>query len=160
MLVFILRRLLAAIPVLFGITVLVFLMLHLIPGDPAQILLFGSGATPAQVANLDKQLGLTGSIFSQYGHYVVQLLHGNLGYSYAVPRNGPDGDPPSSCRTPSSLALARARGGPRAWASRWASPRASGPAGWTDKVVPRGGRSWAWPSRTSCWRWCWCCCSR
>ena len=45
MLVFILRRLLAAIPVLFGITVLVLVILHLIPGDPAQILLFCSGAT-------------------------------------------------------------------------------------------------------------------
>jgi ABC-type dipeptide/oligopeptide/nickel transport system permease component len=80
---FVLRRLLAVIPVLFGITVLVFGILHLIPGDPAQILLFGSGATPQQIADLDKQLGLTGSIFSQYGHYVVQLLHGNFGYSYA-----------------------------------------------------------------------------
>jgi peptide/nickel transport system permease protein len=82
-LVFVLRRLLAAIPVIFGITVLVFLILHLIPGDPAQILLFGSGATPQQIAALDKQLGLTGSIFAQYGHYVAQLLHGNFGYSYA-----------------------------------------------------------------------------
>ena len=80
---FILRRLLMVVPVLFGITVLVFSILHLIPGNPAQILLFGSNATPQQVANLDKQLGLTGSIFSQYGNYLVQLLHGNLGYSYS-----------------------------------------------------------------------------
>lgn len=80
---FILRRLLMVVPVLFGITVLVFSILHLIPGDPAQILLFGSNATPQQVANLDKQLGLSGSIFSQYGNYLVQLLHGNLGYSYS-----------------------------------------------------------------------------
>ena len=80
---FILRRLLMVVPVLFGITVLVFSILHLIPGNPAQILLFGSNATPQQVANLDKQLGLSGSIFSQYGNYLVQLLHGNLGYSYS-----------------------------------------------------------------------------
>jgi peptide/nickel transport system permease protein len=80
---FILRRLLMVVPVLFGITVLVFSMLHLIPGNPAQILLFGSSPTPQQVANLDKQLGLSGSIFSQYGNYLVQLLHGNLGYSYS-----------------------------------------------------------------------------
>jgi peptide/nickel transport system permease protein len=80
---FILRRLLMVVPVLFGITVLVFSILHLIPGNPAQILLFGSNATPQQVANLDKQLGLTGSVFSQYGNYLVQLLHGNLGYSYS-----------------------------------------------------------------------------
>ncbi|MDQ2875884.1 MAG: ABC transporter permease [Actinomycetota bacterium] len=80
---FILRRLLMVVPVLFGITVLVFSILHLIPGNPAQILLFGSNATPQQVANLDQQLGLSGSVFSQYGNYLVQLLHGNLGYSYS-----------------------------------------------------------------------------
>jgi peptide/nickel transport system permease protein len=80
---FIFRRLLMAVPVLFGITVLVFSILHLIPGNPAQILLFGSSPTPQQIANLDKQLGLTGSIFSQYWNYLVQLLHGNLGFSYS-----------------------------------------------------------------------------
>ncbi|MGH3273373.1 MAG: ABC transporter permease [Streptosporangiaceae bacterium] len=80
---FILRRLLMAVPVLFGITVLVFSILHLIPGNPAEILLFGSSPTPQEVASLDRQLGLTGSIFSQYGHYLIQLLHGNLGYSYS-----------------------------------------------------------------------------
>jgi peptide/nickel transport system permease protein len=80
---FILRRLLMVVPVLFGITVLVFSILHLIPGNPAQILLFGSNATPQQVAALDRQLGLSGSVFSQYGNYLVQLLHGNLGYSYS-----------------------------------------------------------------------------
>jgi peptide/nickel transport system permease protein len=80
---FILRRLLMVVPVLFGITVLVFSILHLIPGNPAQILLFGSSPTPQQIANLDKQLGLSGSVFAQYGNYLVQLLHGNLGYSYS-----------------------------------------------------------------------------
>jgi ABC-type dipeptide/oligopeptide/nickel transport system permease component len=80
---FILRRLLVAVPVLFGITVLVFSILHLIPGNPAQILLFGSSPTPQQIAGLDRQLGLSGSIFSQYGNYLDQLLHGNLGYSYS-----------------------------------------------------------------------------
>jgi peptide/nickel transport system permease protein len=80
---FILRRLLMVVPVLFGITVLVFSILHLIPGNPAQILLFGSSPTPQQIANLDKQLGLSGSVFSQYGNYLIQLLHGNLGFSYS-----------------------------------------------------------------------------
>ena len=80
---FITRRLLMAVPVLLGITVLVFSILHLIPGNPAQILLFGSSPTPQQIANLDKQLGLSGSIVSQYWNYLVQLLHGNLGYSYS-----------------------------------------------------------------------------
>jgi peptide/nickel transport system permease protein len=80
---FILRRLLMAVPVLFGITVLVFLILHLIPGDPAQILLFGSGATPAQIANVRRQLGLTDPLPVQYFHYLGHILRGDLGRSFA-----------------------------------------------------------------------------
>jgi ABC-type dipeptide/oligopeptide/nickel transport system permease component len=80
---FIVRRLLIAIPVLLGITMLVFSILYLIPGNPAQILLFGASPTPQEIAALDKQLGLSGSIFAQYWHYLSQLLHGNLGFSYS-----------------------------------------------------------------------------
>jgi peptide/nickel transport system permease protein len=80
---FILRRLLVTVPVLFGITVLVFLILHVIPGNPAQILLFGSSPTPRQINALDRQLGLNGSLLAQYWRYLDQLLHGNLGYSYS-----------------------------------------------------------------------------
>lgn len=83
MISYILRRLLVTVPVLFGITLLVFSILHAIPGDPAQILLFGSSPTPGQVAALDKQLGLNGSFPAQYWRYLDQLLHGNLGYSYS-----------------------------------------------------------------------------
>jgi len=80
---FIIRRLLVTLPVLLGITLLVFSILHVIPGNPAQILLFGSSPTPQQISNLDHQLGLNGSFFAQYWHYLVQLAHGNLGYSYS-----------------------------------------------------------------------------
>jgi peptide/nickel transport system permease protein len=80
---FIIRRILVTLPVLLGITLLVFSILYVIPGNPAQILLFGSGATPQQIANLDHQLGLNGSFFAQYWRYLDQLLHGNLGYSYS-----------------------------------------------------------------------------
>jgi ABC-type dipeptide/oligopeptide/nickel transport system permease component len=80
---FIIRRLLVTLPVLLGITLLVFSILYVIPGNPAQILLFGSGATTQQIANLDHQLGLSGSFLSQYWHYLDRLVHGNLGYSYS-----------------------------------------------------------------------------
>jgi peptide/nickel transport system permease protein len=80
---FIIRRVLVTLPVLLGITLLVFSILYVIPGNPAQILLFGSGATPQQIANLDHQLGLNGSFISQYLRYLGNLLHGNLGYSYS-----------------------------------------------------------------------------
>lgn len=83
MISFIIRRLLVTLPVLLGITLLVFSILHVIPGNPAQILLFGSSPTPQQISNLDHQLGLNGSFFAQYWHYLVQLVHGNLGYSYS-----------------------------------------------------------------------------
>jgi peptide/nickel transport system permease protein len=80
---FIIRRVLVTLPVLLGITLLVFSILYVIPGNPAQILLFGSGATPQQIANLDHQLGLNGSFIAQYLRYLGNLLHGNLGYSYS-----------------------------------------------------------------------------
>jgi peptide/nickel transport system permease protein len=80
---FILRRLLVTLPVLFGITLLVFSILHVIPGNPAQILLFGSSPTPHQISELNRQLGLNGSFLTQYWRYLDQLAHGNLGYSYS-----------------------------------------------------------------------------
>jgi len=82
MLSFVARRLLAALPVLIGVTFLVFAMLRLIPGDPAQILLFGSSPTPARVAELRTTLGLDRPFFLQYALYLGRVLTGDLGYSY------------------------------------------------------------------------------
>lgn len=79
---FVLRRLATAIPVVIGITVVAFLLIHLVPGDPAKIILFGTDATPAQLANLRRQLGLEQPLWRQYFEFVGQLLHGNLGTSY------------------------------------------------------------------------------
>src|ERR1700712_2366036 len=79
---FIVRRLAAAVPVLLGITLLSFLLIHLMPGDPAQIILFGSNSTPDQIAALRQQLGLNDPLWRQYVDFLGQLLHGNLGTSY------------------------------------------------------------------------------
>ncbi|PZE73465.1 ABC transporter permease [Curtobacterium sp. MCBD17_013] len=76
------RRVLVAIPVLFGVVVLVFLILRLIPGDPAQIVLMGTNASPARVAQVRHQMGLDRSWIAQFGIYVGGLLRGDLGYSY------------------------------------------------------------------------------
>lgn len=84
MVAFVGRRLLVAIPVLLGVTLVVFSILQLIPGDPAQILLFGSSPTPQAVANLRTQLGLDDSFFVQYGRYLGRLFTGDLGYSYVT----------------------------------------------------------------------------
>jgi peptide/nickel transport system permease protein len=79
---FVLRRLATAIPVVLGITVVAFLLIHLVPGDPAKVILFGTDATPAQLDNLRRQLGLDQSLWRQYFEFIGQLLHGNLGTSY------------------------------------------------------------------------------
>lgn len=82
MLGYVLRRLAAAVPVVIGITVVAFLLIHLVPGDPAKVILFGTDATPAQLASLRRQLGLEQPLWRQYADFVDQLLHGNLGTSY------------------------------------------------------------------------------
>lgn len=77
---FFLRRLLAIIPIVFGVTVVVFLTLKLIPGDPASALL-GASATPAQRKELIEQLGLNRSIFVQFWHWFTDVVQGDLGHS-------------------------------------------------------------------------------
>jgi peptide/nickel transport system permease protein len=78
---YILRRLATLIPVLFGISVLVFFMIHLVPGDPA-VTLLGSHVTDQAVAELHQQLGLDHPLWRQYLTFLNRLLHGNLGESY------------------------------------------------------------------------------
>lgn len=77
---YILTRLLNLIPVLIGITLLVFLFLHLIPGDPAQVLA-GQRATPETVEAIRNQLGLNQPLPMQYFLFLGNLLRFNLGYS-------------------------------------------------------------------------------
>ena len=84
MFAFTLRRLLITVPLLVGVSLLVFGILQLIPGDPAQILLFGSNPTPDTVAALRHQLGLDQSLVAQYWIYLQRLLRGDLGYSYVT----------------------------------------------------------------------------
>jgi ABC-type dipeptide/oligopeptide/nickel transport system permease component len=99
---FVLRRLLASIPVVIGITIIAFLLIHLVPGDPAQAMLFGSNASPEQIDQLRNQLGLTQPLWQQYLDFVGQLLHGNLGTPYVT--HNPVAYELVS-RTPSTLAL-------------------------------------------------------
>jgi peptide/nickel transport system permease protein len=75
-----LRRGLTILPVLLGVSVLVFSFIHLIPGDPAQTML-GERATPEKVAAVRARLGLDRPIWEQYGLYVSRVLRGDLGVS-------------------------------------------------------------------------------
>jgi peptide/nickel transport system permease protein len=74
------RRLLQLVPVAFGVTFIVFFMVHLIPGDPA-VSILGIHATPRAVAILHREWGLNRPLPSQYWLFLDRLLHGNLGYS-------------------------------------------------------------------------------
>ena len=82
---YILKRLLAAIPVIIGLSIIVFLIMAMIPGDPALAIL-GSYATPENVARLNAQLGLDKSLFEQYFIWVTNLAHGDFGRSYILNR--------------------------------------------------------------------------
>lgn len=75
------RRLLHMVPVALGVTILVFFMVHMIPGDPARTML-GSRATAAQVAALHHEWGLDRPLVAQYGLFMERLLHGDLGESF------------------------------------------------------------------------------
>ncbi len=74
------RRALTVVPVLIGVSILVFGFIHLIPGDPAQTML-GERATPEKVAAVKKQLGLDRPIYEQYLIYLGRVLRGDLGVS-------------------------------------------------------------------------------
>jgi len=74
------RRLLLTLPVLLGVATLVFSLIHLIPGDPAQAML-GEGASEADVAELRRQLGLDRPLVEQYGAFLGGLARGDLGTS-------------------------------------------------------------------------------
>lgn len=86
---FIPGRLVQSIPVIFGVTLLVFILAHLLPGDPA-VAMLGDKATPERVAALNRELGLDGPIWDQYLLYLAHLLHFDLGTSllYQVPVSG------------------------------------------------------------------------
>lgn len=80
MLKFTARRLLGVIPVLIGLSVVLFAFIHLLPGDPARVIL-GQHATPESLARMREALGLDKPLYEQYVDYVVKLLQGDLGRS-------------------------------------------------------------------------------
>ena len=78
---YIIRRLLEMLIVLFGVTLAVFIMLKLTPGDPATAIL-GVQATPSEVARVRQALGLDQPLYIQFGIWFANLLQGDLGVSY------------------------------------------------------------------------------
>jgi peptide/nickel transport system permease protein len=80
----VLRRLLALVPVLLIVSFAVFFLLALVPGNPAITLAGGVTATPAQIAHVTAQLHLNDPLLVQYGRWLGNALHGNLGTSIST----------------------------------------------------------------------------
>ena len=78
---FILRRLLLAIPVILGVSTLVFFFIHMIPGDPVEIML-GERALPADKELIRKEIGLDRPLPEQYLHFLAGLVRGDMGTSF------------------------------------------------------------------------------
>ena len=78
---YLLRRLLLTVPVLLGVATLVFALIHLVPGDPAQSML-GESASPAEIARLQKTLGLDRPLLTQYRAFLAGVARGELGTSF------------------------------------------------------------------------------
>jgi len=83
MLSYVARRLIQLVIVLIGVTVITFLIMFAIPGDPAQQLA-GKNATPERIADIRAQLGLDKPIYVQYYRFVGRLVRGDLGESYQL----------------------------------------------------------------------------
>lgn len=86
MFIYIIRRLFQTIPVMFGVTLAVFLMMHMIPGDAAQIMA-GEQANPEQVEAMREKLGLNDPLYVQYFSYIGNAIQGDLGTSIRTNRD-------------------------------------------------------------------------
>jgi peptide/nickel transport system permease protein len=83
MLSYVVRRLFQLVIVLIGVSIITFVIMFAIPGDPARQLA-GKNATPERIAQISEQLGLDQPVYVQYFKFVGRLLHGDLGESYAL----------------------------------------------------------------------------
>jgi len=124
---YVLRRVVLAIPVVLGVATLVFLLMHLIPGDPVEIML-GESAAQTDIQQLRRQLRLDRPLVDQYGAFLVDALRGDLGESLHLHQ------PVVSIilqRAPATIELALA-------AMLFACGLAL-PLGWLSAARPRGG---------------------
>ena len=101
---YIIKRILMMIPVIIGVSLLVFLVLKMTPGDPARVVA-GSEADEATVEMIREELGLNKPVIQQYVDYMIGLLHGDMGESYI---NGKPVLDEIASRLPTTFALALA----------------------------------------------------
>lgn len=78
---YLIKRIVSLVPVLFVVSVIIFLIIHITPGDPASVML-GESATAQDVQALREQLGLDLPLYQQYVNWILDVLRGDLGDSY------------------------------------------------------------------------------
>jgi dipeptide transport system permease protein len=83
---FLFHRLVIIVPTFVGITIVAFLFIHVLPGDPVSALAGEHGVSPQRHAELMAQLGFDLPLWKQYVNYIVALAHGDLGFSFATKR--------------------------------------------------------------------------
>jgi peptide/nickel transport system permease protein len=81
MLGYVIQRMIATLGVLLGVVTVVFLLLHVIPGDPADTMLAGTGASEAEIQQAREKFGLNDPLPLQYGRYILSTFRGDLGRS-------------------------------------------------------------------------------
>ena len=81
MIKYIIRRILESIPTVIGVTIISFVLIHIVPGNPVRIML-GNHYTPLRAAELTRTLGLNKPVWEQYFIWLGNLLQGNFGFSY------------------------------------------------------------------------------
>src|SRR5690606_31823588 len=90
MLRFILKKLLYLVPTMFGITLVAFGFIRLLPGDPVLLMAGERGVSPGRYAQIAAQLGYDKPIWQQYLHYIGNLLQGDLGNSLVTKKPVPN----------------------------------------------------------------------
>src|SRR5213594_2267786 len=148
MLQYLVKRALLAVPTMLAVSVLVFLVLHLVPGDPAAIFIGDRPATPERLAQIRHVMGLDRPLLSQYADYLRKLGRGDLGRSIhtnaSCTANFCRGSDPRRNWRPPRLPS------PQAWAWGWAwSPRCGAGRGWMPERC--SWRSGASPCPSSGW---------
>lgn len=83
--IYLLKRLLSIVPIFIGLSLIVFLIMAMIPGNPAEALL-GAWATPENIARISQDLGLNKPLYQQYLLWASNILHGDFGRSYVLNR--------------------------------------------------------------------------
>ncbi len=78
---YILKRLILAVPTLLGVIIGAFFIIHLVPGDPVEVMLFGANPTPEQITQLREQLGLDQPLYRQFARYFWGVIRGDMGES-------------------------------------------------------------------------------